>query len=97
MKTQVIQLEKHDDIISACDKMDWSKTRRIVLIWPHDEYILDSKLEIKLLVRKSRELSAQLAFISADPQVQSLARELGVPLVFECKKGSKRILVEIRR
>ena len=89
MKTQVIQLEKHDDIISACDKMDWSKTRRIVLIWPHNEYILDSKLEIKLLIRKSRELSAQLAFISTDPQVQSLARELGVPLFSSVKKAQR--------
>ena len=89
MKTQVIQLEQHDDIISACDKMDWSKTRRIVLVWPLDGYILDSKLEIKLLLRKSREISAQLAFISSDPQVQILAREMGIPLFSTIKKAQR--------
>jgi hypothetical protein len=34
MKTQIIQLESHDDIISIRDKMGWSQTSRILLVWP---------------------------------------------------------------
>ncbi len=29
MKTQVIQLEKYDDVISTRDKLGWSKARRL--------------------------------------------------------------------
>jgi len=40
MKIQIIQLEKHDDVISARDKMAWCKAPRILLVYPRGSRIL---------------------------------------------------------
>lgn len=34
MKTQILQLEAHDDINSTRDKLGWGQTGRVVLVWP---------------------------------------------------------------
>jgi len=82
MKTQIIQLEEHDDIISTRDKLGWGQTSRIILVWPNQGNILTQQLELNLLQRHSLSLGKQIAFVTQNPLIRSLSRELGIP-VFE--------------
>ncbi len=89
MKTQVIQLESHDDVISTQDKMMWSKSPRILLVWPGMKKILNHKADLVLLHRFSRKLGAQLALITKDMRVIFYAGEIGIP-VFDSITAAQR-------
>jgi len=80
MKTQIIRLEPHDDFISARDKMGWSQTGRILLVWPDQKHVLDRRLDLALLQRHSMKLGAQLAIVSQDSEAKYQARKLGIPV-----------------
>jgi hypothetical protein len=51
MKTQVIHLAEHDDGISVRDKMSWTNTPRILLVYPGRSRILARVLYVYLLQR----------------------------------------------
>ncbi len=80
MKTQLIQLEPNDDFISVSDRMGWSQTGRILLIWPRRSQVLIRRLDLVLLLRRSAELGAQLALVTNNNQVRYHAAELGIPV-----------------
>lgn len=87
MKTHIIQLQQHDDIISARDKMGWAKGGRILLVWPERGEILNRRLDLKLLQRRSIELGAQLAIVSQDAEVRYHAPRLGIPVYKSLRKA----------
>jgi hypothetical protein len=89
MKTQIIQLESHDDVISIRDKMGWSQTSRILLVWPEKGKILNRRLDLVVLVRHSRSLGSQLALVTDDPEVKYNAQDLGIPVF----KGTRQAQV----
>lgn len=90
MKTHVIPLESHDDYISACDKMGWSKAPRVVLIWPgNSENILNRKLDLILLLRHSFILGIQLALVTHNSDVVASASNLGIPVFSSAKKAQR--------
>jgi hypothetical protein len=78
MKTQIIQLEPHDDVISTRDKMGWSQTSRILLVWPSRGKVLARRLDLLLLQRHSIALGTQLALVTHDPDVIHYAHILGI-------------------
>jgi hypothetical protein len=80
MKTQIIQLESHDDLISARDKMAWSKAPRILLVWPRKGRILDRELDLITLQRYAQSLGSQLGVVAGQPDVRVNAREVGLPV-----------------
>lgn len=80
MKTKILRLEPHDDFISARDKMGWSQTERILLVWPEDSHILTRRLDLTLLQRHSKSLGAQLALVSKNSDVLYNARLIGIPV-----------------
>jgi hypothetical protein len=80
MKTQILQLEPHDDVISTRDKMGWGQAARIVLVWPKKERILVRKLDLLLLNRHAIKMGAQLALVTDDPDVRYNARQLAIPV-----------------
>jgi hypothetical protein len=82
MKTQLIQLDPSDDMISVRDKMGWSQTSRILLVWPEEGQILTRRLELLLVQRHSSQLGAQLALVTQSTTVRDIAQELHIP-VFE--------------
>lgn len=93
MKTYVIQLETHDDMISVRDKMDWSKAPRILLVWPRKGHILERGLDLVVLQRHARVLGAQLGLVTSNPDVQANALELGLPVFqnsFQAQRGTWR-------
>ncbi len=93
MKTYIVQLEDHDDVISARDKISWSKARRILLVWPPKGRVLERRVDLLLLQRYSRQIGGQLALVTTRGQVKTEARELGIPVfadVVEAQESSWR-------
>ncbi len=87
MKTQILQLEAHDDALSARDKMGWGQTGRIILVWPKHERILNRRLDLLLLKRRSLDLGAQLALVTTDPDIHTYAKELKIPVFNELSRA----------
>ena len=90
MKTQLIQLDPSDDVISVRDKMGWSQTSRILLVWPEQGHILSRRLDLLLLQRHSTTLGAQLALVTQSPAVKEIARDLHLP-VFENARQAQNV------
>lgn len=80
VKTQIIHLEVHDDTISVRDKMDWSQTPRVLLVWPDRGKVLRSRLDLVLLERYCTSHGSQLALVTMDPEVIYQAGEVGIPV-----------------
>ncbi|MBC8504503.1 MAG: baseplate J/gp47 family protein [Anaerolineales bacterium] len=87
MKTQIIQLEPHDDIYSAMDKMGWGQTARILLVWPARGSVLNRRLDLIMLKRHSAELGSQLAMVVRNPGIRFHAASLGIPLYNSIRKA----------
>jgi hypothetical protein len=88
VKTQLIQLEPHDDTISVKDKMDWSQTPRVLLEWPDKGKILQNRLDLVLLERYCSTNGSQLALLTKDQQVIDQAEEAGIP-VFQIRSEAQ--------
>lgn len=82
MKTFVIQLEEHDDIISVRDKMSWSKSGRILLVLPNRSRAFRRRLDLVLVQRYGQELGARVGLVTRTREVADNAHHLGIP-VFE--------------
>ena len=80
MKTQIIQLDLHDDVTSIRDKMSWAKTPRILLVYPRRSRILKRSLDLRLLQRHALFLGAQLAIVTPSVDIRQSARELDIPI-----------------
>jgi len=89
MKTQVIQLDAHDDVISVRDKMSWAKTPRLLLVFPRRGRILARTVDLRLLQRHAASLGAQLAIVTRSAEVGAAARELKIP-VFDTSATAQR-------
>jgi hypothetical protein len=88
MKTQVIQLEAHDDTVSVKDKIEWSQTHRVLLIWPPRGKILQNRLDLVFLERHCAALGSQLAVVTKNPEVRFHAQQAGIP-VFKSRKKAQ--------
>ncbi len=80
MKTHVIHLVGHDDIVSVRDKMSWSKSERILLVFPDHARILPRDLDLLLLKRHAAHLGAQMALVASSRWVRIHCTRLGVPV-----------------
>ena len=87
MKTQIIQLESYDDVTSIKDKMNWSQTSRILLVFPKRGKIIENKLDLMLLLRHSETLGCQIAMITENPALKAYATDLGIPLFKDIKSA----------
>lgn len=90
MKTQIITLESHDDLISVRDRMSWAKTPRILLVWPKYEKVTLRQVDLKVLQRHAASLGAQLGLVTRNRRVRVDAEALHVP-VFESPGQAQKI------
>jgi hypothetical protein len=82
VKTQIIQLNNNDDYISLRDKMSWTQTGRILLVWPKQGHMFNRQLELNLVKHYASTIGAQLALVTHDSEVRFYADRIGIP-VFE--------------
>ena len=90
MKTQIIMLESHDDLISVRDRMSWAKTPRILLVWPKYEKVALRQVDLKVLQRHASSLGAQLGLVTRARRVRQDAEALRIP-VFESTGQAQRV------
>ncbi|MBK9927372.1 MAG: baseplate J/gp47 family protein [Anaerolineales bacterium] len=90
MKTQIITLETHDDLISVRDRMSWAKTPRILLVWPKYEKVTLRQVDLKVLQRHASTLGAQLGLVTRQRRVRADAEALGIP-VFESTGQAQKV------
>jgi hypothetical protein len=90
MKTHILQLERHDDVTAIRDKIIWSKSSRVLLVWPKRGRVLPRSLDLLLVQRTCLEVGAQLACVADDDDILDHARELGIP-VFSSVKVALRL------
>lgn len=90
MKTQIITLESHDDLISVRDRMSWAKTPRILLVWPKYEKVTLRQVDLKVLQRHALSLGAQLGLVTRTRRVREDAEALKIP-VFESTGQAQRV------
>jgi len=96
MKTLILKLEPHDDVISVKDKMGWGKTNRILLVWPAGSPILSRHLDLIILQRYSTNIGAQLALVTRNADIHSNGRQLSIP-VFNTIQQAQRSNWRTRR
>ena len=91
MKTQIITLESHDDLISVRDKLSWAKTPRILLVWPKYEKVTLRLLDLKVLQRHTDSLGAQLGLVTRRGNVRRDAESLGIPVFYSTTKAQREL------
>ena len=91
MKTQIITLASHDDLISVRDKLSWAKTPRILLVWPKYEKVTLRVLDLKVLQRHADSLGAQLALVTRRAKVRHDAESLGIPVFVSTTKAQREL------
>ena len=97
MKTQIIQLEPHDDYISVRDRMEWGQTTRVLLVWPLRGKILNRKLDLLLLKRHADALGSQLALVTRDRDARYHADQLGIPVFKSVRQAEQSRWLRARR
>lgn len=94
MKTKIITLESHDDLISVRDKLSWAKTPRILLVWPKYEKVTLRLLDLKVLQRHADSLGAQLGLVTRRMNVRRDAEALGIPVFTSTASAQKDVWAE---
>jgi hypothetical protein len=89
MKTKIIMLESHDNLISVRDKLSWAKTPRILLVWPKYENVTLRLLDLKVLQRHADSLGAQLGLVTRWNNVRRDAESLNIP-VFDSTTSAQK-------
>lgn len=89
MKTQIISLESHDDLISVRDRMSWAKSPRILLVWPKFEKITLRPVDLRALQQHARYLGADMGLVTRRAGVRRDARGFGIP-VFDSTASAQR-------
>ncbi len=97
MKTQIIQLESHDDIISTRDKLLWSKATRVLLVWPNRGKVMRQKLDLVLLLRHATDLGQQIALVSKDHKVIENGEDAGIPVFSSTLEAQREVWVKPRQ
>jgi len=95
LKTQIITLESHDDLISVRDKFSWAKTPRILLVWPKYEKVTLRLLDLKVLQRHANSLGAQLGLVTRRANVRHDAESLGMPVFDSTAAAQKELWPEL--
>lgn len=97
MKTQIITLESHDDLISVRDRMSWAKTPRILLVWPKFEKVTLRQVDLKILQRHAAALGAQLGLVTRVRRIRADAEALGIPVFESTGEAQKMKWPKVRR
>ncbi len=89
MKTRIITLESHDDLISVRDRMSWAKTPRILLVAPKFIKVNLRQVDLKVLQRHASTLGAQLGLVTRRRRLRAEAEALGIPVFASTGEAQK--------
>lgn len=90
MKTQIITLESHDDLISVRDRMSWAKSKRILLVWPGFERVSLRPVDLRILQQHARYLGAELGLVTRQGSIRREAQGFGIPVFRSAAEAQRR-------
>jgi hypothetical protein len=80
MKTQIITLATHDDLVSVRDRMSWAKSPRILLVWTAHTQAALRPLDLRILQQHAAGLGAQLGLVTRRGEIRRDATSFGIPV-----------------
>ncbi|MCL5406996.1 MAG: hypothetical protein M1429_00650 [Patescibacteria group bacterium] len=87
---EILYLEPDEEITSVIDKIKQSKAARLGLVVPREATLLQSVVNLRLLVKEAANLGKEIALITSDKIGRNLASKVGLP-VFESVKNQQPI------
>lgn len=91
MKTILIQIDPHDDLTSIKDKMTWAKSARMLLFFPSGYPLFQTDLALRLIQRYSVTLGSQLAIVTRDRILRTVADDIGIPCFTSAPQAEKSV------
>ena len=88
MNSQIIYLEADDSLPTIQDKINWSKSERILLIYPNYSPPLNKKIDLVRLQRISQKNGAQLAIVTNNIGIRNIAKDIGVSVFSNITKAN---------
>lgn len=79
-ETSVFFLQTDDSVTSICDRLDWAKTERVVLVIPPDASVLSERLDLLRIQRHATQRQIGVALVTEEPARHAVAHEIGVPV-----------------
>lgn len=89
MNTRVIHLDSDDDIISICDRLNWEKDQRALLVLPPGDGVLRAGLDLARLRRHADRMRLEIGLITLDVDIRRQAAALGIPAFSTVEAASK--------
>lgn len=87
---EIIYLESDEEITSVIDKLKQSKADRLSLVVPREATLLQSVVNLKLLLKEAESLNKEIAIITADKIGRNLAAQVGIK-IFDSVKNQQPI------
>ena len=76
---KVISLDSDDDIVSICDRLDWSGEKQVLLVLPEDGGVLAEGLDLVRLRRHADWRRIEVGLVTAVSPLSQQAKALGLP------------------
>jgi len=84
MDFDLIELAADDDIVSVCDRLDWTQASRLLLVvpngQPNGERPLRNPLDCIQLRRHADRRRVEIGLVTGDTQLRRQAQALGIPV-----------------
>jgi hypothetical protein len=89
MKTTILTITPSDDIYSIQDKLSWHKSGRVLLILEGKNPLFQSRKELSLLLRSTRNTGSQIGVITESRAIRTAVKQYGIP-VFQDQQEAMR-------
>ena len=83
---EIIYLEPDEEITSVIDKIKNAQNQSIGLVVPRDATLLQSVVNLRLLIREANSLQKQIAIVTTDKIGRNLAAQVGLPVYNSVKE-----------
>lgn len=85
---EILYLESDEEITSVIDKMKQAKSRRLALVVPREAIILQSVVNLKLLLREATNSGKEIVLVTTDKIGRNLASQVGL-VVYDSVKDRR--------
>lgn len=90
MNTTIIQLEEFDDIASIKNKLLFSKSQRVLIVWPNSGFIPLSSIDCLLVLRYAESLGIQIGMVLDDPSILKIMKDAGISTFSSIPEAQKK-------
>ena len=85
MDREAIYLEQDEDITTAIEKMSEAKGEKVSLVVPKRLSLMQSAVNLKLLERSAERANKDIALITSDKTIESIAAKVGIKIASNLK------------